>query len=47
MGREPMNHLIQRMWADDTEQNIPEYALILVVVLVIIVGTVRLLGLRG
>jgi Flp pilus assembly pilin Flp len=42
-----MNHsasLIRKMWADDSAQDIAEYAVMLAVILVIVVGTVKLIG---
>jgi Flp pilus assembly pilin Flp len=35
---------IQRLWADDQGQDIAEYAVMLAVILVLVVGTVRLIG---
>ncbi len=39
-----MNKLIQRMWCDDAGQDIAEYAVMLAVILVIVVGTIKLIG---
>lgn len=42
-----MNHaasLIRKMWTDDSAQDIAEYAVMLAVILVIVVGTVKLIG---
>jgi Flp pilus assembly pilin Flp len=36
-------HLIQ-LWNDDNGQDIAEYAVMLAVILVIVVGTIRLIG---
>jgi len=36
--------LIRKMWADDSTQDIAEYAVMLAVILVIVVGTVKLIG---
>ena len=36
--------LLSRLWRDDQGQDIAEYALMLAVILVIVVGTVRLIG---
>jgi Flp pilus assembly pilin Flp len=36
--------LIQRLWREDEGQDIAEYAVMLAVILVIVVGTVRLIG---
>ena len=38
-----MNHL-WRLWRDEEGQDIAEYAVMLAVILVIVVGTVRLIG---
>jgi len=39
-----MSKLIRRLWADDAGQDIAEYAVMLAVILVLVVGTVRLIG---
>lgn len=39
-----MNHLIRKLWRDDEGQDIAEYAVMLAVILVLVVGTVRLVG---
>jgi len=39
-----MSKLIQRLWREDTGQDIAEYAVMLAVILVLVVGTVRLIG---
>ncbi len=39
-----MSELIQRLWRDDAGQDIAEYAVMLAVILVLVVGTVRLIG---
>jgi Flp pilus assembly pilin Flp len=36
--------LLSRLWRDDQGQDIAEYAVMLAVILVIVVGTVRLIG---
>ena len=36
--------VLRRMWADDQGQDIAEYAVMLAVILVIVVGTVELIG---
>ncbi len=36
--------LLQRVWLDDQGEDIAEYAVMLAVILVIVVGTVRLIG---
>ena len=35
---------LQRLWFDDSGQDIAEYAVMLAVILVLVVGTVRLIG---
>ena len=39
-----MSHLLRKLWRDDEGQDIAEYAVMLAVILVIVVGTVRLIG---
>jgi Flp pilus assembly pilin Flp len=39
-----MSQLIQRLWSEDEGQDIAEYAVMLAVILVLVVGTVRLIG---
>ena len=39
-----MLKLIQRLWSEDSGQDIAEYAIMLAVILVLVVGTVRLIG---
>jgi Flp pilus assembly pilin Flp len=39
-----MNKLISSLWLDEQGQDIAEYSVMLAVVLVIVVGTVRLIG---
>jgi len=39
-----MAHLVSRLWRDDEGQDIAEYAVMLAVILVLVVGTVRLVG---
>jgi len=36
--------MIKQLWNDDRGQDIAEYAVMLAVILVIVVGTVRLIG---
>jgi pilus assembly protein Flp/PilA len=36
--------LLQQLWQDEQGQDIAEYAVMLAVILVIVVGTVRLIG---
>jgi Flp pilus assembly pilin Flp len=35
---------IQRLWIDENGQDVAEYAVMLAVILVIVIGTVRLIG---
>ncbi len=39
-----MVNLVSRMWSDDGGQDIAEYAVMLAVILVIVVGTIKLIG---
>lgn len=39
-----MSKLIYRLWREDEGQDIAEYAVMLAVILVLVVGTVRLIG---
>jgi len=39
-----MTHFLGRLWREDEGQDIAEYAVMLAVILVIVVGTVRLIG---
>ena len=39
-----MNHLLLKLWRDDEGQDIAEYAVMLAVILVLVVGTIRLVG---
>jgi Flp pilus assembly pilin Flp len=39
-----MVDLVRRMWLNDEGQDIAEYAVMLAVILVIVVGTIRLIG---
>jgi Flp pilus assembly pilin Flp len=39
-----MSTVIRRLWSDDAGQDIAEYAVMLAVILVLVVGTVRLIG---
>jgi Flp pilus assembly pilin Flp len=36
--------MVRRLWSDDQGQDIAEYAVMLAVILVLVVGTVRLIG---
>jgi Flp pilus assembly pilin Flp len=42
--RTPMAKLLQNFWHDDQGQDVAEYAVMLAVILVIVVGTIRLIG---
>jgi len=42
--RGPSMELVLRLWRDQQGQDIAEYAVMLAVILVIVVGTVRLIG---
>jgi Flp pilus assembly pilin Flp len=37
-------HRLYKLWRDDKGQDIAEYAVMLAVILVIVVGTIRLIG---
>lgn len=39
-----MAKLLQHLWKDESGQDIAEYAVMLAVILVIVVGTIRLIG---
>ena len=39
-----MSDLLRRMWEENEGQDIAEYAVMLAVILVIVVGTLRLIG---
>ena len=39
-----MSKLMHRLWSEDNGQDIAEYAVMLAVILVLVVGTVRLIG---
>jgi Flp pilus assembly pilin Flp len=39
-----MSHLLRRLWGHDEAQDIAEYAVMLAVILVLVVGTIRLIG---
>ena len=42
--RTTMTKLVQRLWRNEEGQDIAEYAVMLAVILVIVIGTVRLIG---
>lgn len=39
-----MSDLIRKLWSDERGQDIAEYAVMLAVILVLVVGTIRLIG---
>lgn len=39
-----MANYLQKLWQDENGQDIAEYAVMLAVILVIVVGTIRLIG---
>ena len=39
-----MTEFLRKIWSDETGQDIAEYAVMLAVILVIVVGTIRLIG---
>lgn len=39
-----MSQLIGRLWSEEKGQDIAEYAVMLAVILVLVVGTIRLIG---
>jgi Flp pilus assembly pilin Flp len=39
-----MTHLLRKLWRHDEGQDIAEYAVMLAVILIIVVGTIRLIG---
>lgn len=39
-----MNEILSRLWSEEEAQDIAEYAVMLAVILVIVVGTIRLIG---
>jgi len=41
---EPVSKFFCKLWSDDRGQDVAEYAVMLAVVLVIVVGTIRLIG---
>jgi Flp pilus assembly pilin Flp len=44
MGGANLNHLFRNLWWHDEGQDIAEYAVMLAVILVLVVGTIRLVG---
>lgn len=41
---ETMSEFMRRLWSEDSGQDIAEYAVMLAVILVLVVGTIRLIG---
>jgi Flp pilus assembly pilin Flp len=41
---EKMSEFMRRLWSEDSGQDIAEYAVMLAVILVLVVGTIRLIG---
>jgi Flp pilus assembly pilin Flp len=41
---EPVTTFLKQLWQDERGQDIAEYAVMLAVILVIVVGTIRLIG---
>jgi len=39
-----MKYILRQLWLEDEAQDIAEYAVMLAVILVIVVGTIRLIG---
>jgi Flp pilus assembly pilin Flp len=39
-----MNSLLHKLWSDQSGQDVAEYSVMLAVILIIVVGTVRLIG---
>ncbi|MGA2919968.1 MAG: hypothetical protein ABSE28_02610 [Candidatus Sulfotelmatobacter sp.] len=39
-----MSELMRKLWLEDSGQDIAEYAVMLAVILVLVVGTIRLIG---
>ena len=42
--RQVMSDFVRRIWSEDEGQDIAEYAVMLAVILVLVVGTIRLIG---
>ena len=42
-----MTEVMRRLWGDDQGQDIAEYAVMLAVILVLVVGTIRLVGTKA
>lgn len=44
VGGEDMSDLVRQFWSQDEGEDIAEYAVMLAVILVLVVGTIRLVG---
>ena len=44
MGEASVSNFIRRMWVEEEGQDIAEYAVMVAVILIIVVGTIRLIG---
>lgn len=44
MRGKPMTEFLRNLWIEDEGQDIAEYAVMLAVILVLVVGTIRLVG---
>ena len=44
LGGNLVKRFFQKLWSDECGQDIAEYAVMLAVILVIVVGTIRLIG---
>jgi len=44
LGASMIRQTLQRIWAEERGQDIAEYAVMLAVILVLVVGTIRLIG---
>jgi Flp pilus assembly pilin Flp len=44
IGGKKVINAISKIWADESGQDVAEYAVMLAVILVIVIGTVRLIG---
>ena len=39
-----MSYLLRRLWSNDEGQDIAEYAVMVAVILIVVIGTIRLIG---
>jgi Flp pilus assembly pilin Flp len=39
-----MTHLLRKLWSQEEGQDIAEYAVMLAVILILVIGTIRLVG---